>query len=398
MKFVTDLSKGILGTPDSSELWNTIINSIPDSIFLKPDFRVLNICCGHATEADVIVKRMQALGISNDKIQDSIYLLDKYHVFTNRAKRKGYINVITADFLNWNTSMKFDAVLGNPPYQDADDSGGALWATIVNKIFKDLVKDDGYVAMVHPPSFIGKHQSAGKGKTDYTCFAENQITELHLLDDIEKNKYFPGVGTRVCWYIAIKQSPTVDTKIVGYDQGHTFEFDTDFNKTTFLPTAINQLSISIHNKLIACQSLVFKQKRELHYYTMKLKNSVNDTATKQFQYKSYFSHKIVRYANFQFSEYAATKLMVPQTSTIDNAFIDSNCNVSEDLFYITCKNQAEARAMQNYLKSNLVKYIGKVYRPGRNLGSLLGAGIIPIATANITWTQEEIDYINDIAK
>jgi hypothetical protein len=250
--------------------------------------------------------------------------------------------------------------------------------------------------MIHPPTFIGKHLAAGRGKSDYTCFAKNQITELHLFDAVEKNKYFPGVGTRVCWYVAIKQSPTVPTTIVGYDQGITFKFDVDFTTIKTLPTTINKLSVSIHKKLTASSGLVFKQTRKLHYHTMKLRKLVSDTATKTHPYKSYFSHKIIRYASFQFVDYKATKLMVPQTSTIDKSFVESNCNVSEDLFYIICKNQTEAKGLQQYLQSNLVKYIGKLYRPGRNLGALLGAGIVPTPTANIKWTQEEINYINSI--
>jgi len=397
MKFVTDLSKGILGVSDNESMWADIVAHIPDNILLDPTKLILNICCGHGTEADVIVKKMSALGVSDVEIQRRLYLLDKYNVFTNRAKRKGYTNVITADLVEWTPPVKFDVVIGNPPYQDADDSGGALWATIVTKVFDELVNDGGYVAMIHPPTFIGKHLASGRGKSDYTCFAKNQIHYLHLFDTLEKNKYFPGVGTRVCWYVASKQTPTAPTTIVGYDQDTTFEFDVDFKTTQTLPTVINKLSMSIHNKLLASQSLNFKQRRELHYHTMKIRNLVSDNETKTHLYKSYFSHKIIRYASFQFSDYKAIKLMVPQTSTIDKSFVEANCNVSEDLFYIICKTQKEAVALQQFLKSDLVKYIGKLYRPGRNLGALLGAGIIPEPTVTIKWTQEEIDYINSIA-
>ena len=90
--------------------------------------------------------------------------------------------------------------------------------------------------------------------------------------------------------------------------------------------------------------------------------------------------------------------MVPQTSTIDKSFIDSNCNVSEDLFYVVCKSKKEATALQSYLKSNLVSYIGKMYRPGRNLGSLLGSEIIPTPASVIEWTDEELEYINAISQ
>lgn len=101
MRFVTDLTKGILGKPDSAEMWNSIISNIPDHVFLKNDLKILFPACGHATEADVVVRRMIRLGVSVEKIKDCLYLVDKYKVFTKEATRKGYVNVFKADFLDW---------------------------------------------------------------------------------------------------------------------------------------------------------------------------------------------------------------------------------------------------------------------------------------------------------
>lgn len=116
MKFATDLSKGILGGPDSPELWSDITSHIPDSVLLKPNVKILSVACGHGTEAAIIVKRMLALGISKKKVNDAMWLIDKYHVFTNAVTDMGFKNVITVDFLEWKTDMKFDVCLMNSPY------------------------------------------------------------------------------------------------------------------------------------------------------------------------------------------------------------------------------------------------------------------------------------------
>lgn len=398
MKFITDLSKGVLGQADPVELWEEIISHIPDEVFLKPGVKILSVASGHCTEAVVIAKRMLSLGISKEAVRESIWLIDKYNVFTNYAKLNyGFKNVVTADFLEWKTDMNFELITGNPPYQDSDDSGGTLWAKFAERAF-DIAKDEGCVTLIHPPSFIGKHTVKAKGKSDYSCFANNQFKQIHLFDEQEKNKYFSGVGTRICWYIAQKQKPQYKTEIIGYDTGSKFSYTVNFNKITFLPTVINRLSMSIHEKLITCDSIKFIQKRELHYHTMKLRNQVSDTESDSFSNKSYFSHKIIRYSNFKFSDYYDIKLMIPQTSTIDKSFIDNNCNVSEDLFYILCKTKNEAKKLQTYLHSDLVKYIGKFYRPGRNLGALLSSNIIPNPECNINLTQEEIIYIENAIK
>lgn len=398
MRFVTDLNKGILGQPDSKGLWQEIINHIPDSVLLKKNVKILSVACGHLTETNVLARRMLALGRTRSEIKKSMYVLDKYRVFTNAAKMQGYTNVICEDFLEWHTNMKFDVIVGNPPYQSSDDSGGALWQKFANKAFNDLVKDNGYVALIHPPSFIGKHLSSGKGKSDYTVFANNQIEELHILDDFNKNKHFTGVGTRICWYVARKTNPVNQTKIVGYNGNNIYKFDDYFANVTCLPNSIDDISMSIHKKLVSAAPLKFIQKRELHYYSMKKRNAVSEVESKDFKYKSYFSHKITRFANYKFSDFDTIKVMVPQTSTVDNSFIDGNCNVSEDLYYVPCASKAAAKTIQDYLKSNLVKYIGKNYRPGRNLGSLLMAGIIPNPTQAIKWTREEIDYMESHVK
>lgn len=380
-----------------------ILDQLPKTVWTSKTTTFFDPAIGGGQFVRAIEQRLRNNGHSDANIRKRVFGFEESNLHIRFAVNKynlvgQYVRKPYEKFFEMDDTMKFDVVIGNPPYQDADDSGGALWSNIVGVCFNNVVKDNGYVAMIHPPSFVGKHQVSGKGKTDYSVFLENQIEELHLFDDFEKNKYFPGTGTRVCWYVAKKEKPTKDTCIVGYDNSNRYNFLTDFATTTFLPTVINDLTVSIHKKLIACKSLVFTQRRELHYHSMKIKQSVSDTQTAEYPYTSYFSHKIVRYANFKFSEYSAIKLMVPQTSTIDKSFIDSNCNVSEDLFYVICKSKKEATALQDYLKSNLVAYIGKMYRPGRNLGSLLGSEIIPTPTSVIDWTDEELEYINAVSQ
>jgi hypothetical protein len=136
MRFVTDLGKGILGEPDPVELWDHIISQIPNEVFLKPNCRILFPACGHATEVDIVVKRMRELGLTPAEINDSLYLVDKYKVFTKEASRRGYKNVIKADFLEWKTDMKFDLIVGNPPYTSGTQGAAPIWQKFINKSFE----------------------------------------------------------------------------------------------------------------------------------------------------------------------------------------------------------------------------------------------------------------------
>jgi hypothetical protein len=214
MRFVTDLSKGILGESDSTDLWTEIIRHVDDSKLLDPNSLILILSCGHGTEADVLSKRMLALGVSKEDIQNRLYLLDKYHVFTNRALRRGYKNVVTTDYLEWNTNMKFNVILGNPPYQDPTGQN-----TIYPKFYAkavDMLAPGGTLAMITPPAIIpglwGVKQPDGIKmpapiKIDY--IKVGQCVKQH----------FPGVASEFCYFVLTNTSDTNQTVNVVTDAG-----------------------------------------------------------------------------------------------------------------------------------------------------------------------------------
>jgi len=232
MRFVTDLSKGILGSADSTELWNEIISHIPDEVLLKPDVKILNVAFGYGTEADIIVKRMLGLGRTLEDVKNAITLVDKYHVFTNRAIRKGYVKVETADFLEWKTNMKFDVVVGNPPYK-GDVRCRPLWMKFLEKSI-NLCETNGFIALITPASWLAPGDS-------YELITSRALQYVSL--DIQK--YF-DVSSTFSYYIIRNCIPIGVTSVWnGQD-----EIDIDFSKIQYLPLSITPLTVSINNKTV----------------------------------------------------------------------------------------------------------------------------------------------------
>lgn len=185
MKFAVDLSKGVLGAADSPKMWATITAYIPDSLLVTPGIKILSVACGHCTEAVNIAKRMIALGVNKDTVRESIWLVDKYKVFTNHAKiAYGFTNVITADFLEWETDMEFDVVLGNPPYLNG------TWREFITKA---CLLSKQYVIMIAPD---GANSYSSRGKQIQTEMINSGIQSV-----TDVTSYFPTVtsGKIVCY-------------------------------------------------------------------------------------------------------------------------------------------------------------------------------------------------------
>ena len=216
MKFAVDLSKGILGSEDPVNIWTDIIGYIPDSILLKPNVRILVVACGHCTEAVIIAKRMIALGISKEQVCDSIWLIDKYNVFTNHAKLVyGFRHVITEDFLEWNPDMKFDAIVGNPPYQDGTKKGQQN--KIYNQMSKkalELLTPTGVMAFITPSSVCKKSKR-------FSIIENKNLTSVNFTPNLHFN-----VGVNICYWIIdkSKESTTcsvtsINGTVVDYPRG-----------------------------------------------------------------------------------------------------------------------------------------------------------------------------------
>jgi hypothetical protein len=384
MKFVTDLSKGILGASDSSVMWTDILVCIPDEVLLQPDVRILNVCCGHGTEADILVQRMKALGIANDKIQNSVYLLDKYHVFTHRAKRKGYTNVIKADFLNWNPEMKFDVVLGNPPYQDPNNDKRMLWNQIIDKAV-EVTKDGGYIAMVNPTTWLTAKTNI---HNSYKMFETKQVERAVIYD--KNDKPFEE-GTSVSYTITknVKRAYPTSLFYGQYSTGtETHVADINIAKDKIWPGQLTPMHLAIHSRLQTHQKIKFLKSCEFHNQKLKKKKMVADTKDHVFQYTHHVSAAITRYTNTKFSNHATWKVMVPLTSTIDRAVVDNNCGHGEDMLSLYVADQQTADNIKALFNTQLYKFIGKLYKSGRNQPL---QNLFPILDFTKMWTDDELN-------
>lgn len=371
MRFVTDLGKGILGEPDPKELWDEIIAKIPKHVFLKENTKILLPAFGHGTEADALVKRMQALGLSNKKINASLYLIDKYKVFTKEASRRGYKNVIKADFLEWKTDMKFDLIVGNPPYTSGTQGAAPIWQKFITKSFE--LTDN--IAFVVPHSL--------SRSPDYKDIRD-QINTHGLLDyKILPKSTFKNADVHTLYFIADPNAP----------QGPSVWFE----DSTF-KSIINKIESVVGNNYYDISSktrkLVFKgvKKTEKTGTVVDALNSNGYQTVTGVLDKDVQSHRIV-----------TSYLPNNKHHLLALEYVMPGLGVPTKYRQMHVKNKAEGDSIVSYLKCKLPLVIYSLTKTSRTIDGPQ-TRFIPEVPFNKIWndvdvynhfglTQTEIDYI-----
>ena len=146
-KNITNNSQGIVA--DGPELWREILSNRAMRRKLNSNKckRILVVAGGLGTEIDVLV---ELYGID---ILNKIMYNDKYTHFCNRIKKKyPQLTVMQGDFLELEIDMKFDVVVGNPPYTQGKKF-------LYRYFFEKSLELSDKVAMVMPLSLHSKYDS-----------------------------------------------------------------------------------------------------------------------------------------------------------------------------------------------------------------------------------------------
>lgn len=146
------------------------------------------------------ITRRTLCGFRNTKVNAHYFkdlanmLKNKSSQFINRVTKRRYWN------LNGDNKMRFDAIVGNPPYQQMD-GGHGVSATPMYNWFVERAKalEPKYLSMIIPSRWF----SGGKYLDDFreAMLKDDQLSEL--IDYEASTKLFPGVDIAggVCYFL-----------------------------------------------------------------------------------------------------------------------------------------------------------------------------------------------------
>ena len=150
-------SQGVVST--HIELVEEIIKSIPTPIKESSTTTFLEPCFGSGTFIFELIRELRRHGHSMENIQSRIYGFEIFGGAVNKVKRNlsnyNFKNIHNTHFLTHDfKNMKFDVVLGNPPYQGFIEGKKGKTTIFDNFIFQGLKITSQFLIMVTPGSFL----------------------------------------------------------------------------------------------------------------------------------------------------------------------------------------------------------------------------------------------------
>ena len=291
------LSESEVTTP--IQVAEDMVALLPDDCFKKIDssHKILDIASKAGEFAIAICKRCERMGISTDAIQDAVLSIPTSSVayeFTRKmykilgldiktiasnfrsydllnlkdddinyqninlvlSQKKDFCDIsLTDDVKKEGGFMKFNAVVGNPPYQESDGGAQAsarpIYPFFVN-LSRDLKPDCACIIMP------ARWYTGGKGGKDMDAFRVSMLDDIHikeLHDFLHPEVIFPDTNNRggICYFLWDRQydNSKSKTKVVTHKGNSEIEMVTRFIRTEGLEVFIRSSeAINIIHKVI----------------------------------------------------------------------------------------------------------------------------------------------------
>ena len=173
------------------DLVKEIVYGIPEKTIIDPECKFLDPAMGGGHFLRAIHDRAVKLGVDSGAIKSRLYGIERSIVYTNYARWKMGLegaNLRTSNDYDLGLfGMKFDVIIGNPPYQrlrEVRNIGAPLWPEFIEKGM-GLLKDGGILDLLVPATWMNR-----KGKGAWKFIAPYDLTFV----DPDVKRFFPGVG------------------------------------------------------------------------------------------------------------------------------------------------------------------------------------------------------------
>jgi len=253
------------------------------------------------------------------------------------------LNFAAADSLAFDYwgGVKFDVVVGNPPYQDPNNKNKAhpLWVRFFEKMFADILKDNAMLMFVTPDSWRTKNSRA------LHYFATYDVDYV----DFDIKNHFPQVGSTFCWSLLRKsQSSNLLTTLIKGGQ----KYQVSLRGIKFLPDPV---SIPIVNKIMNGTSKIEVVGIGAPFRSDSVAN-VSLEYNNVFQYRLFHTNKETYFSIDKHPNLEDRKVIINKTGKWNPFYDDGEMGFTHINFALIVKDEVHGHAMQEYLNSKLIRF------------------------------------------
>jgi 23S rRNA A1618 N6-methylase RlmF len=265
-----------------SELVNEILDHLPVYVWESNTTTFLDPAMGGGQFLVEVVRRLRAHGHSDRNIRNRVFGFESSKALVDLAinmnKLIGTFKKMSyEEFLEKDHKMKFDVVLGNPPYQGKAE----MHQKFFNKSV-DLLNDGGTVAFIQPATpYFNKKDSIRSNAEDMISNVSKYKTKISIVD----GKIFENADIFTDLAITVTEKTLHNTgKIDSYTSKSGVVVKnisiSAINKLDMDPVIYSSLVRKIKNKIStngSLQDLVSKDTNKNKLYVQKVRGHVNNS-------------------------------------------------------------------------------------------------------------------------
>ncbi len=331
------------------------------------------------------------------------------------------------------TDMKFDVVIGNPPYQESDGGAGASAKPIYNQ-FVNVSKEVGstYLCIIMPSRWM----AGGKGLDEFrnAMLNDKHIAELH--DFMHPEDVFPNTNNRggVCYFMRNANYDNTEHKVkvvTHYENySHTAQrslktddldiFVRDSQAIDILDKVVN----AIHFQSI---SIIISARKPFGFESQIIKTSIFHDTRDNMDIPILCYGKAARIGYIELSEIHSHpewidkwKVYVPESNNIgtelnddnQNSFVGAPGTICTETYLVVGAEldltQEKASNLSNYLRTRFARFLLSLAKISQH-GTSKTYRFIPLQDFSKSWTDaelyakygltaEEIDFIESKIK